>query len=336
MLEFTTFSFYKYFKIENTEHFRAQLFEGFKSLKVLGRVYIAEEGINGQVTCYKELFDQVRNFIYCMPGLGDLRLNIAIEEKGQSFKKLHVKVRKKIVADGIDDITFDVTQRGKYLKAEEFNEMSEDPQVLIVDMRNHYEYAVGHFENAIGLKAETFREALPEAKLLLSGAEGRPIILYCTGGIRCEKASAWLKHNGFQKVFQVEGGIIEYTRRAKFLGIPNKFKGVNFVFDDRLGETITHEIISRCQQCSNPTARQVNCANDGCHLLFIQCETCGKSFNNCCSTVCQSVLALPDVIQNQIRSGLSKGRMVHGYFKKRSGISRKTSNKSVSLSSLIC
>lgn len=311
-----TFSFYRYLLIQDPVALRDLLLEGLERLGVKGRVYVAEEGINGQVCCSSENFEAVRDFLYSIPGLSGMRLNLAVAETAPSFRKLHVKVRRKIVADGLDDRTFDPFKAGVYLDAESFNKLTDDPEVLIVDMRNHYEYAVGHFERAIGLQAETFREALPEALEKLKAYRERPIVMYCTGGIRCEKASAWFRHQGFSRVYQLEGGIIEYARQVKAKGLRNKFHGVNFVFDDRLAEPISEDVISHCHQCGTPTARQVNCANDGCHLLFIQCEACGALYNNCCSTVCHTVTMLPESTQKWLRSGLSKGRMVHGYFRR--------------------
>ena len=130
-------------------------------------------------------------------------------------------------------------------------------------------------------------------KEILSGKEDEKILLYCTGGIRCEKASAFLKHHGFKDVNQLHGGIIEYARQVKVKGLESKFKGKNFVFDERMGERITDEIISKCYQCGNLCDSHYNCANDGCHLLFIQCEACKEKFEGCCSVECQNITRLP-------------------------------------------
>lgn len=313
--QWVTFSFYRYVKIDDPVHYAGLMQEGLDKLGVKGRIYVAYEGVNGQACCEDSHFAEMRAFLYSLPGLQNMRLNRAIEENGVAFRALHVRVRPKIVADGLDDRTFDPTRCGTYLDAEAFNRLTDSPDTVVVDMRNHYEYAVGHFENAIGLKAQTFREALPEALEKLKEARHRPIVLYCTGGIRCEKASAWLKHHGFEKVYQLEGGIIEYVRQVNAKGLKNKFRGVNFVFDDRLSEKASAEVISRCHQCGTPTARMVNCNHDGCHLLFIQCEACGQKYHNCCSTVCRTVVSLPPSVQKFLRSRLSKGRMVHGYFR---------------------
>ena len=161
-------------------------------------------------------------------------------------------------------------------------------------MRNHYESEVGHFENAITPDVETFRESLPIIEKMLEEDKDKNIVMYCTGGIRCEKASAYYKHKGFKKVFQLDGGIIEYARQVNEKGLPNKFKGKNFVFDDRMGERISEEIIAQCHQCGQACDTHVNCANDACHILFLQCEDCAEKYNHCCSQKCSDFNQLPE------------------------------------------
>jgi UPF0176 protein len=134
--------------------------------------------------------------------------------------------------------------------------------------------------------------------------------MYCTGGIRCEKASAWMKHRGFKHVFQLNGGIIEYARQVKEQGLENKFIGKNFVFDERLGERISPDIISHCHQCGAPCDDHTNCKNDGCHLLFIQCKSCAEKYDGCCSADCKNIVSLPAEKQKEIRQGINKGRQV--------------------------
>src|SRR5690606_13861973 len=166
-----------------------------------------------------------------------IRLNVAVEQDDLSFLKLTVKVRKKIVADGLNDDRFDVTNIGIHLRAKEFNDLLEDPNTIVVDVRNHYESEIGHFEGAITRDVDTYREALPIIhEKLQEHKETKNLLMYCTGGIRCEKASAYFKHHGFKNVYQLEGGIIEYTRQIKEEGLKSKFIGKNFVFDHRLGE----------------------------------------------------------------------------------------------------
>jgi UPF0176 protein len=306
----TTLSFYQYWKLENPNAFRDDLFIKLSEVGVLGRIYIAKEGINAQVSVPTENFEAMKTVLYSYDFMNGIRLNIAVEDDGKSFFVLDIKVRNKIVADGLNDDTFDVTNKGIHLKAEDFNKIVEYPNTIVVDMRNHYEHEVGHFENAILPDVDTFREALPLVEKILEPHKDKNIVMYCTGGIRCEKASAYYKHKGFKNVFQLEGGIIEYARRAKEQNLPIKFKGKNFVFDERLGEKISEEIIAHCHQCGAPCDEHVNCVNDGCHLLFIQCDNCKEKYEGCCSAECQSTIHLPVEEQNKLRKGINKGRQV--------------------------
>ena len=270
----------------------------------MGRIYVSTEGINAQISVLEVNYDKLVERLDTISFLKDVRLNKAIEDNGKSFYKLKIKQRNKIVADGLDESGFDVTNKGKHLSAEEFNRLSESEDSIIVDMRNHYESEVGHFENAITPDVETFREALPHVENILAGKEDMNIIMYCTGGIRCEKASAYFKHKGFNKVYQLEGGIIEYARQAKAKNIPNKFKGKNFVFDERLGEKISDEVISSCHQCGHPSDTHVNCANDACHILFIQCDNCSEKWEVCCSEKCRDFIKLPLEEQEELRKSM--------------------------------
>jgi UPF0176 protein len=224
---------------------------------------------------------------------------------------LKVKVRDKIVTDGLNDSTFDVTQKGKHLNAEGFNDLLEDPDTICVDMRNHYESEIGHFKGAITPDVDTFRDSLPIIEEDLAELkEDKKLLMYCTGGIRCEKASAYFKHKGFKNVYQLEGGIIEYTRQVKDKGLENKFIGKNFVFDERRGERITEDIISQCHQCGSPCDTHVNCANEACHLLFIQCKSCQEKTQNCCSDTCTSIIQLPFEEQKALRKGLHNSNKI--------------------------
>lgn len=313
----TTVSFYNYFFIEDTAQFRDQLYKGLEGLNVFGRVYIAHEGINAQVSIPEDNFESFKTFLYSIEGLNGLRLNIAVDNDGKSFWVLKVKIREKIVADGITDSTFDMAKKGKYVTAHQFNELTSNKDTVVVDMRNHYEYEVGHFENAIEIPSDTFREQLPMAVEMLAADKNKNIIMYCTGGIRCEKASAYMLHRGFKNVFHLEGGIIHYANNVKEQQLPNKFHGKNFVFDDRLGERITEEIISNCHQCGKPSDTHTNCKNEACHLLFIQCSDCSERWQGCCSKTCYDVIQLPEEEQALLRKGIDKGQMIFNKSKKR-------------------
>lgn len=306
-----TLSFYTYAHIADPQQFRDELFVVWESLNVLGRIYVAREGINAQLSLPEVNLSEFRGFLESYPFMKDLRLNIAVEHDNKSFLKLTIKVRDKIVADGLNDDTFDVTNIGVHLKAKDFNQMMDDPNTIVIDMRNHYESEVGHFDGAITPDVDTFRESLPIIHDQLEECkDSKNLLMYCTGGIRCEKASAYFKHRGFKNVFQLEGGIIEYTRQTKSEGLESRFIGKNFVFDNRLGERITDDVIAQCHQCGKPCDTHTNCKNDGCHLLFIQCEECAERMHGCCSVSCAEIVSLPDDQRKILRKGLSKGAMI--------------------------
>lgn len=305
-----TLSFYKYHHLSDPVAFRDQLYSDLEALGVFGRIYIAAEGINAQISVPEQHFEAFRQQLYTIDWMNGLRLNIAVEDNGKSFFKLKILVRKKIVADGLDDSTFDVTNTGTHVDAETFHKLADDPNTIIIDMRNHYESEVGHFQGAILPNVDTFREELQIAEDLMRDQKDKNLLMYCTGGIRCEKASAWMKHIGFNNVFQLNGGIIKYAQEIKEKKIDSKFIGKNFVFDERLGERITEDIIAVCHQCGKPCDDHTNCINDGCHLLFIQCEECKKEFNNCCSLPCKDIVALPEEAQKELRRGINKSQQV--------------------------
>ncbi len=300
----TTISFYKYAKIDNPNLFRDHLYTILTEIDVLGRIYVAYEGINGQISVPDTNIEEFKARLYSIDFLNGCRLNVAIDDDGKSFFKLAIKIRKKIVADGIEDENFDVTDNGKHINAIEFNKLTDQNDTIVIDMRNHYEHEVGHFKGAIKPDVETFRESLPIVEDILDEHRDKNVIMYCTGGIRCEKATAYFKHRGFENLYQVDGGIIEYARKAKEAGIENKFIGKNFVFDDRLGERITEDIIAKCHQCGQPSDTHTNCANDACHILFIQCDDCSKKHSGCCSEKCLDFNNLPDEEKNQLKGTL--------------------------------
>ena len=306
-----TLSFYRYVIIDEPQNLRDELFRKWTELNIFGRIYLAHEGINAQMSVPESNLEKFTKQLYADKRFKQVPFKIAVEDNGKSFYKLIIKTRNKIVADGLKDDAFDVTNVGTHLSAEEWNEAMESegpgtPPPIVVDMRNFYESEVGRFENAICPEAHSFRQELPMVKEILKGKEKEKILLYCTGGIRCEKASAFLKHHGFKDVNQLHGGIIEYARQVKAKGLESKFKGKNFVFDERMGERITDDVISKCYQCGALCDAHYNCANDGCHLLFIQCESCREKYEACCSAECQTIIHLPKEEQKKIQRETSK------------------------------
>jgi UPF0176 protein len=318
-----TLSFYKYELIKNLEIFRNFLFVQFNSIDVLGRIYIANEGINAQLSLPAKNIYLLKKVLDEISFLKNVRLNIAIEHDNESFLKLKIKIRDKIVADGLGNDEYDLKNNGIHVNASEFNELLNDENTIAIDMRNHYESEIGHFEGANLPDVDTFRESLPLINKKYSKyKKDKKILMYCTGGIRCEKASAFLMQNGYENVFQLDGGIIEYTRQVKSQNIQNKFIGKNFVFDNRISERISEKIISKCHQCGSKCDDHVNCNNEACHLLFIQCEKCKIKYNGCCSTDCEEIYQLPLDDQKKLRKGeknsnkiFKKGRFKQKVFK---------------------
>lgn len=305
-----TISFYQYFQVQNPQGFRDELYKQLSTLQVFGRIYVAKEGINAQISVPEQHMDAFRAYLYSIEPLNGLRLNIAVDDDGKSFWVLKIKVRDKIVADGINDPLFSMENKGKYVNARQMNELLKQPDTIVIDMRNHYEYEVGHFEKAIEIPSDTFRDQLPMAVDMMQGKEEKNIIMYCTGGIRCEKASAYMLHKGFKNVFHLEGGIINYARQAKEAAIESKFIGKNFVFDNRLGERITDDIIAKCHQCGKPADTHTNCKNNGCHLLFIQCQSCAAEYDGCCSVACKETIHMPVERQKELRKGVENGQNI--------------------------
>ena len=300
-----TCSFYRYVNIDNPNALRNELYNEWIELNVLGRVYIAEEGINAQISIPAPKFDTFIELLNKRVYLADMPIKHAVEE-GKSFIKLAIRVKKEIVAYNVPEDEYNMSEVGTHLNASDFNKALESPDTVVVDMRNYYESEVGHFHNAILPDVERSQELLPEVKSLLQNNEDKEVLLYCTGGIRCEKASSDLLHHGFKDVKQLKGGIIQYAQDVKTENIDSKFIGSNFVFDQRLEERITDDIISKCHQCGNSSDTHTDCLNQACHILFIQCEKCREKFEGCCSTECQDFTALPIEEQRVLRKDPKK------------------------------
>lgn len=301
-----TVSFYRYVNIPDTGEYRDQLYRDLFSMGCLGRIYLATEGINAQMSVPSEHWAAFETYLEQDRYLKGVPLKVAVEDNNTAFYKLKIKVRAKILADGLNDESFNPWDTGKHLSAKEFNEAIENG-AIVVDMRNHYESEVGHFKGAILPDADTFKGELQMVEEMLKGKENDKILMYCTGGIRCEKASAYFKHLGFKDVNQLSGGIIQYAHEVREQGLESKYIGKNFVFDERLGERITTDVIAHCHQCGKECDNHTNCPNEDCHLLFIQCDECKARYNGCCSDECKEVIALPIEEQRERRRGQKKG-----------------------------
>ena len=319
----TTLSFYRYVRLSNPEALRDELYLQWDRLQVLGRIYVAREGINAQLSVPHHHLDAFRKTVDSHAVFRDVPFKIAVEDDGKSFYKLSIKVRPKLVNEGLDDDAYDVSNVGNHLDADRFNEAIADPDTIVVDMRNYYEFEIGHFERAVRPEGVTFREVLPEMVEKLKDARDKKIILYCTGGIRCEKASAYFRHHGFKDVNQLHGGIIDYARQIKVKQLDNAFLGSNFVFDNRLGEHISNDVISHCYQCGKAADKHSNCRNEACHVLFIQCEECAEKYEGCCGEECQSFLHMSEEEKQQKAEEIQRIREESKYFNKDKEVLRK-------------
>ena len=300
-IERVTLSFYKYVTLDDAQGVRDELYETWYRLGCLGRIYVAREGINAQMSVPKKQWDAFETHLRSMPEFADVPFKIAVKQDNASFFTLQVKLKKKIVADGLDDESFDPSNTGDYLTAQEMNQYIDDPEAVVIDMRNGYEAEIGHFENARVMDVDTFREQLDRVTEDFKDAKDKKIGLYCTGGIRCEKASAWMKHNGFTNVRHVKGGVIDYKHQVEQQGLENKFRGTNFVFDERLGEPIGDEVISYCHLCeTNKSDQYTHCRFKPCHVLFIGCDNCIEQKRGYCSYTCLLMDRLPRATKKRI------------------------------------
>ena len=288
MAQYHTLLYYCYSPIENAEQFAADHLEFCKSLGLVGRIIVAEEGLNGTVSGTVEACKAYMDAIYADGRFNHTEFKID-EVEEPSFIKMHCRYKPEIVHSGLrDPKEIDPTKKtGKHLEPKEFMEMKDQEDVVILDVRSNYEHTVGRFKNAVTLDIENFRE-FPEKVKELEHLKGKKILTYCTGGIKCEKASALLLKEGFEEVYQLHGGIIKYGKEAG----GKDFEGDCYVFDNRVTvpvNTVNPTVISTCRNCGTQTKKMINCANAKCNEHFTQCDECGWKLDGCCSTECQSV-----------------------------------------------
>ncbi len=279
------FLFYKFQEIKDPGWFVRKHKRFCGELGVLGKVLVAREGVNGSISGNKEQVEKYKEFLGNFPGFSDV---IFKEELGTShpFKKMIVKVREEIVSLHKD---VDMTKKGKYVSPKEFLKLYDNnDEIIILDARNDYEYKLGRFKNALNPDIKTFRQ-FPEFVKKFKKENGndvkkKKIVMYCTGGIRCEKASAYMEDQGFENVYQLEGGIINFCQQ-----LPNTaWEGKCFVFDKRLMTNINqnNEAISECVSCNKISDLQRNCKYFECDALVVQCIECQEKLHKCCSKEC--------------------------------------------------
>ncbi|KAF9141266.1 hypothetical protein BG015_001348 [Linnemannia schmuckeri] len=298
--DYVTLSYYQFRPIpEKEDLLKIQYFflTDLRAMDVVGRIYVSAEGINAQISCPKDRVEDFKAYYAThWPIFDKIRFNPAMSE-GKAFKKLHVRIKGQLVADGIDNSTFDIYNEPTYLTPEEWhNELSSQttPPILI-DMRNHYESSIGHFEHAIRPDVTTFKENVDAMLDICKGKEDQEIYMYCTGGIRCTRSGALLKSNGFKSVKMLRGGVTAYGRyiqdqrelriaEGRDEEVKSIYKGKNFTFDKRLGEPITDEVLATCHICGTACDTYSNCSNMACNLLMISCPACQQKHQGTCGS----------------------------------------------------
>lgn len=286
MKAYQTLLYYCYSHIEDAEQYAADHLKFCKETGLTGRIIIADEGLNGTVSGTVEQCKKYMDYVYA-----DGRFNATefkIDEVDEpSFMKMHCRYKAEIVHSGLRDPNIiDPTQKtGKHLEPVDFMEMKDRDDVVVLDVRSNYEHKMGKFKNAITLDIDNFRD-FPDMINQLAQYKDKKILTYCTGGIKCEKASALLLHEGFKDVYQLHGGIIKYGKEAG----GKDFEGKCYVFDNRIAvdvNSVNPEVISVCYNCGTKTTKMINCANPECNEHFTQCEECGWKMDGCCSDACK-------------------------------------------------
>lgn len=286
MTEYQTLLYYCYTTIENAEQFAEEHLRYCKSLNLVGRIIVADEGLNGTVSGTKESCESYMRHIESNPIFKGIEFKVDNVEE-PSFIKMHCRYKSEIVHSGLRDpkIINPKEKTGIHLEPKEFMEMKDRDDVVVLDVRSNYEHSLGKFKNAVTLDIDNFRD-FPAMINELAKYKDKKILTYCTGGIKCEKASALLLHEGFPEVYQLHGGIIKYGKEAG----GKDFEGKCYVFDGRVAVDVNQVnpvVISKCYNCGKTTAKMINCANPECNEHFTQCDNCGRELDGCCSEPCK-------------------------------------------------
>lgn len=321
-MNYKVISFYRYAEIKDPQSLREELYLTCCECALLGRILLGKEGINGAVSGEGKNIELFKQKMTVYP----LFSNLTFREQScakNAYHKLVVRVRKEIVAFGRN---VDINNKGIALSPQELKQWYDQKEnFIIVDARNDYEYAVGKFKDAIGLPIKKFRE-FPQMLPNLKPYQNKKLVLYCTGGIRCEKASAYLMQQGFKDVYQLEGGIINYVSQ-----FPNTFwEGNCFIFDDRLVSNDGKPITS-CTFCSHECGEYINCYNLDCDKLFVCCQSCCLAMSNTCSAACS---AAPRQRKAHNSPNYQKIGIVQNYYSK-SGVAEVKVNKMLSTKMVI-
>ena len=287
MKKYNTLLFYCYSTIADAEQFAADHLKFCKNLDLSGRIIVAAEGLNGTVSGTREACKVYMDTLHADYRFADIDFKVD-EVDAPSFVKMHVRYKSEIVHSGLrnPEIINPQKQTGKHLEPKEFLAMKDEEDVVVLDVRSNYEHNLGKFKNAVTLDIENFRD-FPDMINSLAQYRDKKVITYCTGGIKCEKASALLLHEGFKDVYQLHGGIIKYGKEAG----GEDFEGKCYVFDNRLSvdvNSVNPVVISKCYNCGTVTPKMINCANPECNEHFTQCDECGTAMDGCCSDACKA------------------------------------------------
>lgn len=286
MIKYQTLLYYCYSKIEEAEQFASDHLQFCKSLNLFGRIIVADEGLNGTVSGTDESCKMYMDTLHADPRFAKIDFKVDDVEE-PSFIKMHCRYKAEIVFSGLRDpsVINPEIKTGIHLEPQDFVKMKDDDDVVIVDVRSNYEHSIGRFKNAITFDIENFRD-FPQQINELAKFKNKKIVTYCTGGIKCEKASALLLHEGFENVYQLHGGIIKYGKEAG----GEDFEGKCYVFDNRVAvdvNSVNPKVISTCRNCGAHTTKMINCANPECNEHFTQCDACGEKLDGACSDTCQ-------------------------------------------------
>jgi UPF0176 protein len=280
--------YYKYVEIRDHEIYAKRHLKFCKALDIKGRILISGEGLNGTISGTVDQTDAYINAIHMDPRFEDMEFKIDAAES-HVFKKLFVRAKKEIVTFNLDEDLNPNEITGVHLEPEDFLEMMQSEGVVIIDARKDYEYDLGHFKNAIKPEIRTFKQLPAWIKSNKKELMNKKVLTYCTGGVRCEKFSGLLLREGFKNVFQLKGGIINYSKDPETKG--KDFLGKCYVFDERISVDVNfadgYLMISKCYHCGKPCDRYVNCAHLSCHFQFICCDECEVSRKRSCSKECE-------------------------------------------------
>ncbi len=282
--------FYAFVQIAHPEALALEHLSFCKRLGIKGRILIAHEGINGTLSGTLAQTEEYRRVMQQIPLFRDIVYKID-ESDHHVFDKIFVRPKKELVTFRLDEDVNPHVLTGKHLKPVEFYEKLQDPNVIVIDGRNDYEYDIGHFRGAIRPDVESSRDFPTWIRNNLTAYKDKTILTYCTGGIRCEKLSGFLLQEGFQDVSQLEGGIVTYGKDPEVRG--RLFDGKCYVFDKRksvkINQTAEDCVVGQCYHCGSLEDRYINCANDLCHLQHICCTTCEENYNSFCTVECEAV-----------------------------------------------